>query len=135
MTDVFQKLNEVQSVYAYELDGQRFDVVEKFGLKIAPLCQRQFHLCKTNACPKCRIEEPQGFRDAALACLQGVLNSHTCFVHRDHLGTAGNRCPLNTSHPTSPAAPCPPHAGLLPHSKNKKSRPCVEEDSVYSRNM
>ncbi|WP_203339123.1 UTP--glucose-1-phosphate uridylyltransferase GalU [Planococcus beijingensis] len=31
LTDAIQKLNEVQSVYAYEFDGQRFDVGEKFG--------------------------------------------------------------------------------------------------------
>src|SRR5690606_18385999 len=31
LTDAIQKLNEVQSVYAYEFEGQRFDVGEKFG--------------------------------------------------------------------------------------------------------
>lgn len=31
LTDAIQKLNEVQSVYAYEFDGRRFDVGEKFG--------------------------------------------------------------------------------------------------------
>jgi len=31
LTDAIQKLNEVQSVYAYDFDGQRFDVGEKFG--------------------------------------------------------------------------------------------------------
>lgn len=31
LTDAIQKLNESQSVYAYEFDGQRFDVGEKFG--------------------------------------------------------------------------------------------------------
>ncbi|WP_203332289.1 UTP--glucose-1-phosphate uridylyltransferase GalU [Planococcus beigongshangi] len=31
LTDAIQKLNELQSVYAYEFDGQRFDVGEKFG--------------------------------------------------------------------------------------------------------
>ncbi|WP_142827212.1 UTP--glucose-1-phosphate uridylyltransferase GalU [Planococcus soli] len=31
LTDAIQKLNGVQSVYAYEFDGQRFDVGEKFG--------------------------------------------------------------------------------------------------------
>lgn len=31
MTDAIQKLNESQSVYAYEFDGRRFDVGEKFG--------------------------------------------------------------------------------------------------------
>ena len=61
--------------------------------KIAPLCQRQFSLCTTSACPKCRIEEPYGFQDAALACLWEVRNSHNCFVHRGHLETAGkNGC-------------------------------------------
>ena len=31
LTDAIQKLNEVQPVYAYEFDGRRFDVGEKFG--------------------------------------------------------------------------------------------------------
>ncbi|WP_422123901.1 UTP--glucose-1-phosphate uridylyltransferase GalU [Planococcus sp. X10-3] len=31
LTDAIQKLNESQSVYAYEFDGRRFDVGEKFG--------------------------------------------------------------------------------------------------------
>ena len=31
LTDAIQMLNEVQSVYAYEFDGHRFDVGEKFG--------------------------------------------------------------------------------------------------------
>jgi len=31
LTDAIQKLNEVQSVYAYEFDGKRFDVGDKFG--------------------------------------------------------------------------------------------------------
>ncbi|WP_084244398.1 UTP--glucose-1-phosphate uridylyltransferase GalU [Planomicrobium okeanokoites] len=31
LTDAIQKLNETQSVYAYEFDGRRFDVGEKFG--------------------------------------------------------------------------------------------------------
>ena len=31
LTDAIQKLNEIQSVYAYEFDGRRFDVGEKFG--------------------------------------------------------------------------------------------------------
>lgn len=31
LTDAIQKLNEVQSVSAYEFDGRRFDVGEKFG--------------------------------------------------------------------------------------------------------
>ncbi|QBP41939.1 UTP--glucose-1-phosphate uridylyltransferase GalU [Paenisporosarcina antarctica] len=31
LTDAIQKLNEVQSVYAYEFDGRRFDVGDKFG--------------------------------------------------------------------------------------------------------
>ncbi|PSL40706.1 UDP-glucose pyrophosphorylase [Planomicrobium soli] len=31
LTDAIQKLNEVQSVYAYDFEGQRFDVGEKFG--------------------------------------------------------------------------------------------------------
>lgn len=31
LTDAIQKLNEIQSVYAYEFEGRRFDVGEKFG--------------------------------------------------------------------------------------------------------
>jgi UTP--glucose-1-phosphate uridylyltransferase len=31
LTDAIQKLNESESVYAYEFDGRRFDVGEKFG--------------------------------------------------------------------------------------------------------
>ncbi|WP_233539027.1 UTP--glucose-1-phosphate uridylyltransferase GalU [Planococcus halotolerans] len=31
LTDAIQKLNEEQQVYAYEFDGQRYDVGEKFG--------------------------------------------------------------------------------------------------------
>lgn len=31
LTDAIQKLNEVQSVYAYDFDGDRYDVGEKFG--------------------------------------------------------------------------------------------------------
>lgn len=31
LTDAIQKLNEKESVYAYEFDGRRFDVGEKFG--------------------------------------------------------------------------------------------------------
>lgn len=31
LTDAIQKLNEFQSVYAYEFDGRRFDVGDKFG--------------------------------------------------------------------------------------------------------
>lgn len=31
LTDAIQKLNEIESVYAYEFDGRRFDVGEKFG--------------------------------------------------------------------------------------------------------
>lgn len=31
LTDAIQKLNEVQPVYAYEFDGHRFDVGEKYG--------------------------------------------------------------------------------------------------------
>ena len=31
LTDAIQKLNKVQPVYAYEFDGRRFDVGEKFG--------------------------------------------------------------------------------------------------------
>ena len=31
LTDAIQNLNEVQSVFAYEFDGRRFDVGEKFG--------------------------------------------------------------------------------------------------------
>ncbi|MCM3610400.1 UTP--glucose-1-phosphate uridylyltransferase GalU [Planococcus sp. MERTA32b] len=31
LTDAIQKLNEIQSVYAYEFDGRRYDVGEKFG--------------------------------------------------------------------------------------------------------
>lgn len=31
LTDAIQKLNEIQSVYAYEFDGRRFDVGDKFG--------------------------------------------------------------------------------------------------------
>ncbi|PKH10183.1 UTP--glucose-1-phosphate uridylyltransferase GalU [Planomicrobium sp. MB-3u-38] len=31
LTDAIQKLNETQSVFAYEFDGRRFDVGEKFG--------------------------------------------------------------------------------------------------------
>ncbi len=31
LTDAIQKLNEVQPVYAYEFEGRRFDVGEKFG--------------------------------------------------------------------------------------------------------
>lgn len=31
LTDAIQKLNEVQPVYAYDFDGRRFDVGEKFG--------------------------------------------------------------------------------------------------------
>ncbi|WP_017378573.1 UTP--glucose-1-phosphate uridylyltransferase GalU [Paenisporosarcina sp. TG-14] len=31
LTDAIQKLNEVQSVYAYEFEGRRFDVGDKFG--------------------------------------------------------------------------------------------------------
>ncbi|MDQ0428396.1 UTP--glucose-1-phosphate uridylyltransferase [Planomicrobium stackebrandtii] len=31
LTDAVQKLNEVQRVFAYEFEGQRFDVGEKFG--------------------------------------------------------------------------------------------------------
>lgn len=31
LTDAIQRLNESQSVYAYEFDGRRFDVGEKFG--------------------------------------------------------------------------------------------------------
>ncbi|MFC6040234.1 UTP--glucose-1-phosphate uridylyltransferase GalU [Paenisporosarcina macmurdoensis] len=31
LTDAIQKLNEVQPVYAYEFDGRRFDVGDKFG--------------------------------------------------------------------------------------------------------
>lgn len=31
LTDAIQKLNETQSVYAYEFEGRRFDVGEKFG--------------------------------------------------------------------------------------------------------
>lgn len=31
LTDAIQKLNEIQSVYAYNFEGKRFDVGEKFG--------------------------------------------------------------------------------------------------------
>lgn len=31
LTDAIQKLNQVQKVYAYEFEGQRFDVGEKYG--------------------------------------------------------------------------------------------------------
>lgn len=31
LTDAIRKLNEVQSVYAYEFEGERYDVGEKFG--------------------------------------------------------------------------------------------------------
>jgi UTP--glucose-1-phosphate uridylyltransferase len=31
LTDAIEKLNNIQSVYAYEFDGRRFDVGEKFG--------------------------------------------------------------------------------------------------------
>lgn len=31
LTDAIQKLNEIQPVYAYEFEGKRFDVGEKFG--------------------------------------------------------------------------------------------------------
>ena len=31
LTDAIQKLNETQSVYAYEFDGRRYDVGEKYG--------------------------------------------------------------------------------------------------------
>ncbi|KOF08684.1 UTP--glucose-1-phosphate uridylyltransferase [Planococcus glaciei] len=31
LTDAIQKLNEIQTVYAYEFEGRRFDVGEKFG--------------------------------------------------------------------------------------------------------
>ncbi|WP_282020642.1 UTP--glucose-1-phosphate uridylyltransferase GalU [Planomicrobium okeanokoites] len=31
LTDAIQRLNEIQSVYAYEFEGRRFDVGEKFG--------------------------------------------------------------------------------------------------------
>lgn len=31
LTDAIQKLNEIQKVYAYEFDGRRFDIGEKFG--------------------------------------------------------------------------------------------------------
>lgn len=31
LTDAIQKLNQIESVYAYEFDGRRYDVGEKFG--------------------------------------------------------------------------------------------------------
>ncbi|MDT8860316.1 UTP--glucose-1-phosphate uridylyltransferase GalU [Alkalihalobacillus sp. MEB130] len=37
LTDAIQRLNELQSVYAYDFEGERFDVGEKFGFVLTTL--------------------------------------------------------------------------------------------------
>ncbi|MBP3953163.1 UTP--glucose-1-phosphate uridylyltransferase GalU [Bacillus suaedae] len=37
LTDAIQALNEIQSVYAYDFEGERFDVGEKFGFVLTTL--------------------------------------------------------------------------------------------------
>lgn len=37
LTDAIQKLNEIQSVYAYDFEGERFDVGEKLGFVLTTL--------------------------------------------------------------------------------------------------
>src|SRR5699024_4622136 len=79
LTDAIQMLNEIQEVYAYDFEGERYDVGEKFGF------------VKTTVDMALENEE---IKDELMEYLIEKIGEHAAYTFRDRIYLYKNGCEI-----------------------------------------